>query len=78
MNKNEIDYLSQSLANKYFRANMIFRIMDNAKASRIQGHSVKTPLIFDIIGGAVFLFWVIILGGTLLLCLGGLILAIFE
>lgn len=68
----------QDLIRGQFMNQMIFRIMDNAKASRVQGQQIKTPLIFDIIGGAVFLFWAVVLGGTLLLCLGGLILAIFD
>lgn len=86
MNKNEIDYLSQSLANKYFMANMIFRIMDNARATRCrnyqQGQEVqsvhKVPLIVDIVCGAVVLFWVVVLGGTLLLSLLGLIMLVFN
>jgi len=28
MNKDEIDYLAQSLANKYFMTNLLFRIWD--------------------------------------------------
>ena len=85
MNKNEIDYLSQSLANKYFMANMIFRIMDNARANRgrvQQGQEVQyvhqVPLIVDIVCGAVVLFWVAVLGGTLLLSILGLIMLVFQ
>ena len=86
MNKNEIDYLSQSLANKYFMANMIFRIMDNARATRYrnyqQGQEVQyvhqVPSIVDIVCGAVVLFWVVVLGGTLLLSILGLIMLVFN
>ena len=86
MNKNEIDYLSQSLANKYFMVNMIFRIMNNARANRCrnyqQGQQVQyvhqVPLIVDIVCGAVILFWVVVLGGTLLLSLLGLIMLVFN
>ena len=86
MNKNEIDYLSQSLANKYFMVNMMFRIMNNARANRCrnyqQGQQVQcvhhVPLIVDIVCGAVILFWVVVLGGTLLLSLLGLIMLVFN
>lgn len=86
MNKNEIDYLSQSLANKYFMVNMIFRIMNNARANRCrnyqQGQQVQyvhqVPLIVDIVCGAVILFWVVVLGGTLLLSILGLIMLVFN
>lgn len=86
MNKNEIDYLSQSLANKYFMVNMMFRIMNNARANRCrnyqQGQQVQyvhqVPLIVDIVCGAVILFWVVVLGGTLLLSILGLIMLVFQ
>lgn len=86
MNKNEIDYLSQSLANKYFMVNMIFRIMNNARANRCrnyqQGQEVQcvhqVPLIVDIVCGAVVLFWAVVLVGTLSLSILGLIMLVFQ
>ncbi len=72
----------QDLIRGLFMNAMIFRIMDNAKVrrGRIQQNQEvqKMPLIFDIISGAVILFWVVLLGGTLLMALGGLLLTIFE
>lgn len=72
----------QDLIRGLFMNQMIFRIMDNAKVRRCriqQGQEVqKMPLIFDIISGAVILFWSVLLGGTLLMALGGLLLTIFE
>ena len=65
---------------------MIFRIMDNARANRgrnyQQGQEVqsvhKVPLIVDIVCGAVVLFWVVVLGGTFLLSLLGLFMLVFN
>lgn len=72
----------QDLIRGLFMNQMIFRIMDSAKVRRCriqQGQQVqKMPLIFDIIGGAVILFWAVLLGGTLLMALGGLLITIFE
>lgn len=72
----------QDLVRGLFMNQMIFRIMDSAKVRRCriqQGREVqKMPLIFDIISGAVILFWVVLLGGTLLMALGGLLITIFE
>ena len=72
----------QDLIRGLFMNQMIFRIMDSAKVRRCRvqrGQQVqKMPLIFDIIGGAVILFWAVLLGGTLLMALGGLLLTIFE
>ena len=69
-----------------FMNQMIFRIMDNAKARRCradqQGQEVqsvhKVPLIVDVVCGAVILFWVVVLGGTLLLSILGLIMLAFN
>lgn len=72
----------QDLLRGLFMNQMIFRIMDSAKVRRCrvqQGQQVqKMPLVFDIISGAVILFWVVLLGGTLLMALGGLLITIFE
>lgn len=38
----------------------------------------KVPLIVDIVCGAVILFWVVLLGGTMLLSLLGLIMLVFN
>ena len=72
----------QDLIRGLFMNAMIFRIMDNAKVrrGRIQQNQEvqKMPLMFDIIGGAVILFWVVLLGGTLLLSLIGLVMSAFN
>lgn len=72
----------QDLVRGLFMNAMIFRIMDNAKVrrGRIQQNQEvqKMPLMFDIIGGAVILFWVVLLGGTLLLSLIGLVMSAFN
>ena len=72
----------QDLVRGLFMNQMLFRIMDSAKVRRHrvqQGQEVqKMPLVFDIISGAVILFWVVLLGGTLLMVLGGLLITIFE
>lgn len=78
MNDKQVHDLVRGL----FMNQMIFRIMDSAKVRRCrvqQGQQVqKMPLVFDIISGAVILFWVVLLGGTLLMALSGLLLTIFE
>lgn len=75
----------QDLIRGQFMNQMIFRIMDNARANRgkvQQGQGVqyvhKVPLIIDIVCGAVVLFWVVVLGGTLLLSILGLIMLVFN
>ena len=72
----------QDLIRGLFMNQMIFRIMDNAKVRRCriqQGQQVqKMPLILDIIGCAVLLFWAVLLGGTLLLSLIGLVMSAFN
>ena len=72
----------QDLIRGLFMNQMLFRIMDNSKVRRHrvqQSQEVqKMPLVFDIISGAVILFWVVLLGGTLLMALGGLLITIFE
>ena len=72
----------QDLIRGQFMNAMIFRIMDNAKVrrGRIQQNQEvqKMPLMFDIIGVAVILFWVVLLGGTLLLSLIGLVMSAFN
>ena len=75
----------QDLIRGQFMNQMIFRIMDNAKAHRgrvQQGQEVQyvhqVPLIVDIVCGAVILFWVVVLGGTLLLSILGLIMLVFN
>ena len=72
----------QDLIRGQFMNQMIFRIMDNAKARRCrvqQGQEVQNvPLIVDIVCGAVVLFWVVVLGGTFLLSVLGLIMLVFN
>lgn len=75
----------QDLIRGQFMNQMIFRIMDNAKARRCrvqQGQQVQyvhqVPLIVDIVCGAVVFFWVVVLGGTLLLSILGLIMLAFN
>ena len=75
----------QDLIRGQFMNQMIFRIMDNARANRSrvqQGQQVQcvhqVPLIVDIVCGAVILFWVVVLGGTLLLSILGLIMLVFN
>ena len=75
----------QDLIRGQFMNQMIFRIMDNARANRgkvQQGQGVqyvhKVPLIVDIVCGAVILFWAVLLGGTLLLSLIGLVMSAFN
>ncbi len=75
----------QDLIRGQFLNQMIFRIMDNARANRgrvQQGQQVQcvhqVPLIVDIVCGAVILFWVVVLGGTLLLSILGLIMLVFN
>ena len=72
----------QDLVRGLFMNQMLFRIMDNSKVRRHrvqQSQEVqKMPLVFDVISSAVILFWVVLLGGTLLMILGGLLITIFE
>ena len=76
----------QDLIRGQFVNQMIFRIMDNARATRCrnyqQGQEVqsvhKVPLIVDIVCGAVVLFWVTVLVSTLSLSLLGLIMLVFN
>ena len=76
----------QDLIRGQFMNAMIFRIMDNAKARRCrvyqQGQEVQyvhqVPLIVDIVCSAVVLFWVVLLGGTMLLSILGLIMLVFH
>ena len=80
MNRQEIDYLSQSLANKYFIANVILRNVSRGKVQQGQGvqYVHKVPLIIDVVCAAVILFWVVVLGGTLSLSLLGLFMLVFN
>ena len=75
----------QELIRGQFMNQMIFRIMDNARVNRCrvqQGQQVQyvhqVPLIVDIVCSAVVLFWVMVLGGTLLLSILGLIMLVFN
>ena len=76
----------QDLIRGLFLNQMVFRIIDNARATRYrnyqQGQEVQyvhqVPLIVDIVCGAVVLFWVVVLGGTLLLSILGLIMLVFN
>lgn len=65
-----------------FLNTMIFWIMDDVKAYRYNvqqdGEVQRLPLLFDIIGDAVLLFWVVLLGGTMLLSILGLIMLVFN
>ena len=75
----------QDLIRGHFLNLMILR-MDNARATRCrnyqQGQEVQSvhqvPLIVDIVCSAVVLFWVVVLGGTLLLSLLGLFMLVFQ
>lgn len=82
MNRNEIDYLSQSLVNKYFIANVILKHIGNTKVNRCNVHTgqavQKIPLIVDVVCASIMLFWIVLLGGTFLLSLLGLIMIIFH
>lgn len=72
----------QDLIRGMFVNQMVFRIMDSAKAHRgnvQQGQEVqKMPIIIDIIGVCFLLFWIILLGGTMLLSLMGLFMLVFN
>lgn len=73
----------QDLIRGMFVNQMVFRIMDNAKAHRYrayqQGQEVqRMPLIADVVCAAVILFWAVVLGGTLLLSILGLIMLVFQ
>ena len=76
----------QDLIRGHFLNLMVFRIMNNARANRCrnyqQGQEVQyvhqVPLIVDIVCGAVILFWIVVLGGTLLLSLLGLFMLVFN
>ena len=75
----------QDLIRGQFMNAMIIRIIDGARANRgrvQQGQEVQyvhqVPLIVDIVCGAVILFWVVVLGGTLLLSILGLIMLVFQ
>lgn len=73
----------QDLIRGQFMNQMIFRIMDNAKAHRYrayqQGQEVqRMPVIIDIIGVCFLLYWIILLGGTMLLSLMGLFMLVFN
>lgn len=82
MNQNEIDYFSQNLVNKYFIANVILKHIGNTRVSRYRvqtGQAVhKVPLIVDVACAAIILFWVVLLGGTILLSLLGLFMLVFN
>ena len=75
----------QDLIRGHFLNLMVMRIMDNARANRgrvQQGQGVQyvhqVPLIVDIVCGAVVLFWVTVLVGTLSLSILGLIMLVFQ
>jgi hypothetical protein len=75
----------QDLIRGQFMNAIILRIIDGARANRgrvQQGQGVqyvhKVPLIVDIVCGAVVLFWVTVLVGTLSLSILGLIMLVFQ
>ena len=80
MNRQEIDYLSQSLANKYFIANVILRNVSRGRVQQGQGvqYVHKVPLIVDVVCATIIIFYIILLGGTFLLSLLGLIMLVFN
>ena len=85
MNRQEIDYLSQSLANKYFIANVILRHICNTNVSRgrvQQGQGVqyvhKVPLIIDVVSAAIIVMYVALLIFVMLLSVLGLIMIVFN
>ena len=76
----------QDLIRGQFMNQMIFRIMDNARATRCrnyqQGQEVqsvhKVPLIIDVVCALIITFYIILLGGTMLLSLLGLFMLVFN
>lgn len=75
----------QDLIRGQFMNQMIFRIMDNARANRgrvQQGQQVQcvhqVPLIVDIVCALIITFYIILLGGTMLLSLLGLFMLVFN
>ena len=76
----------QDLIRGLFLNQMIFRIMNNARATRCrnyqQGQQVqcvhKVPLIVDVVCALIITFYVILLGGTMLLSLLGLFMLVFN
>ena len=75
----------QDLIRGHFLNLLVMRIMDNTRANRgrvQQGQGVqyvhKVPLIIDVVCAAVILFWIVVLGGTLLLSILGLIMLVFN
>ncbi len=72
----------QDLIRGMFVNQMVFRIMDSAKVHRgrgQQGQEVqRMPVIIDIISICFLLFWIILLGGTMLLSLMGLFMLVFN
>ena len=81
MNDNQV----QNLIRGQFMNQMIFRIIDNARANRgrfqQQGQQVqciKVPLIADIVGGAIILFYIALLIFVMILSVLGLIMIVFN
>ena len=76
----------QDLIRGQFLNQMIFRIMDNARATRCrnfqQGQEVQcvhqVPLIIDVVCALIITFYIILLGGTMLLSLLGLFMLVFN
>ena len=75
----------QDLIRGQFMNQMIFRIMDNARANRgrvQQGQQVQcvhqVPLIIDVVCALIITFYIILLGGTMLLSLRGLFMLVFN
>ena len=84
MNRSEIDYLTQSLANKYFIANVILKHIGNTRRvnrcrvqQQVQTIVHKVSLV-DVVCTATMMFWIVLLGGTFLLSLLGLFLLVFH
>ena len=81
MNDNQV----QNLIRGQFMNQMIFRIIDNARANRgrfqQQGQQVqciKVTLIADIVGGAIILFYIALLIFVMILSVLGLIMIVFN
>ena len=80
MNDNQV----QDLIRGQFMNQMIFRIIDNARAKRgkvQQGQQVqciKVPLIADIVGSAIILFYIALLLFVMALSILGLVMIVFN
>ena len=74
----------QDLIRGQFLNAMIFRIINGARnRGRVQQHGqqvqcIKVPLIADIVGGAIILFYIVLLIFVMMLSVLGLIMIVFN